>query len=37
MTGLSEPELGGLVCMWTALGRHCGGKEKKKKKKEVYR
>lgn len=38
MKCLSEPELDGLVCMWTALGRQCAGKFiKKKKKKEVYR
>lgn len=23
MTSLPEPEVDGLVCMWTALGRQC--------------
>lgn len=32
MKCLSEPELDGLVCMWTALGRQCAGKFIKKKK-----
>lgn len=30
MKCLSEPELDGLVCMWTALGRQCAGKFIKK-------
>lgn len=34
MKCLSEPELDGLVCMWTALGRQCAGKFIKKKKKK---
>lgn len=32
MKCLSEPELDGLVCMWTALGRQCALTKQKKKK-----
>lgn len=37
MKCLSEPELDGLVCMWTALGRQCAGKFIKKKRKKKKR